>query len=570
MRRLAALSILIALVAIAAVAAATSSGEAASKRALAPAKGGTLKIVNGDDVDYLDTADAYSPVAWALQRLYSRTLYAYKSSRNARVAQTAYPDLAAGPPKITGKGTIYTFTLRSGVRWAPPVNRELQAKDFVYALHRLFDKKTPSSGQPYALLIKGAEAFAKGKAKSISGIRALGPRTLQIQLEQAAGDFLSILTMGFFAPVPQEAAAKVAVGSAYSKKIVGLGPYMLGSYAPGKSMTFVRNPNWNARTDPLRKAWVDRVEVKMGMTAEAATLAIIRGDADLSLNLDPPVANLGSLMSDSKTKNRFTTKFNGCVEYMPLNMNPKAGPISNVKVRRAINYAIDKQSLRRTRGGTFAGDIASTILPPTQFGYKPYNLYPSKDSRGNVEKAKQLLREAGYPNGLTLNYVGMSTGFGPAFTTSLQAALAKVGIKLNIKTYQGFSIYFESLLFPAKRMEHQIADAEWCPDYPGDGARSFFLPLFHSKSIMAAANNNMAEYAVPAVDKLIDKALAEPNAAKRAKQWEALDKRIMLDAPWAPWLYARQAFVWSERLGGWAYSPWHHNADVSNLSVVTR
>lgn len=556
--------------AAAAVAAGASPGNTDSDRSLAASKGGTLEIVNGDDVDFLDTADAYSPVAWALQRLYSRTLYAYKSSRNERVAATAYPDLAAGPPRISADGRTYTFTLRRGVRWAPPVSRELVAQDFVYALHRLFDKKTPSSGQPYALLIRGAEEFSKGKAKSISGIRAVDDRTLQITLRQPAGDFLSILTMGFFAPVPQEEASKVAVGSAYSKRVVAIGPYRLESYQPGKSITFVRNPNWNASTDSLRKAWVDRVEVAMGATAEAATLAILRGDADLSLNLDPPVANLAQITRDPALRSRFTTKFNGCVEYMPLNTNPKAGAIAKVKVRQAINYALDKQSLRRTRGGTLAGDIGSTILPPTQFGYSRYNVYPSRGDRGDVAKAKRLLAEAGYPDGLTLTYVGSSTGYGPGFTTAVQASLARVGIELKIKTYQGFSVYFESLLFPAKRLEHQIADAEWCPDYPGDGARSFFLPLFHSKSILPAANNNMAEYAVPAVDRMIDRALAERNAAKRARMWGALDRRIMRDAPWAPWLYTRQPFVWSKRLGGWAYSPWHHNTDVSNVWVTGR
>jgi peptide/nickel transport system substrate-binding protein len=250
---------------------------------------------------------------------------------------------------------------------------------------------------------------------------------------------------------------------------------------------------------------------------------------------------------------------------MPLNTNAAAGAIAKVKVRQAINYALDKQSLRRTRGGTLAGEIASTILPPTQFGFTRYNLYPSSSDRGNVEKAKQLLREAGYPNGLTLSYVGSSTGYGPAFTTALQASLARAGIKLKIKTFQGFSVYYESLLFPAKRLEHQIGDAEWCPDYPGDGARSFFLPLFHSKSIMKAANNNMAEYANPGVDAAIDKALGERNAARRAAQWAALDKRIMRDAPWAPWLYANQPFLWSPRVQNWTYSPWHHNADLSNI-----
>jgi peptide/nickel transport system substrate-binding protein len=568
MRRIALLMALVAVVAIPAVALGAGTTSSESQRADAtPVKGGTLKIIDGDDVDFLDTADSYSPVSWALERLYARTLYSYVGSADPIKAQAAAPDLATGPPKITKGGTVYTFTLRPGIKWAPPVNRPLVAQDFVYGLSRLFDKKTPSSGQPYALLIKGTKEFAAGKAKTISGIQAVNDKTVRFTLLQPAGDFLSILTLSFFAPVPKEIASKYAVGSAYSKHVASLGPYMLKSYKPGESMTFVRNPNWSAATDPLRKAYPDQVDVSIGATADAATQAIERGDADLSLNLDPPVADLARLSTDASLKSQFTTQPTGCVEYMPLNTNPKAGPISNVKVRQAINYAIDKDSLRRTRGGTLSGDLASSILPPTEFGYQKYDLYPSKDGRGDVDKAKALLKEAGYPDGLTLNYVGSSTGYGPAFTTALQASLEKVGIKLNIKTYQGFNIYYDSLLFPAKRMEHQIADAEWCPDYPGDGARSYFLPLFYSKSILPAANNNMAEYSVPAVDKAIDKALAEPSQASRARQWAALDKRVMADAPWAPWLYAKEPFLWSKRLGGWTYSPWHHNADLTGLWI---
>jgi len=548
--------------------AACASGSTPTSSSATPVKGGTLHITDGDDVDFLDTADAYSPVSWALERAYARTLYAYQSSTDPTKAGTPAPDLAAGPPKVSADGTVYTFTLRQGIKWAPPVNRALTAQDFVYGLQRMFDPTTPSSGQPYALLIAGTDDFAAGKTKTISGIQALDANTLQITLKQAAGDFLSILSMGFFAPVPQEEASKWAVGSTYSEHVVALGPYMLDSYVPGKSITFVRNPNWDPSTDPLRKAWVDRIEVTEGATADAATLAIQNGDADLSLNLDPPVASLTQLSTDPTLKNQFTTQPNGCVEYMPLNVNPAAGAISNVKVRQAINYALDKQSLRRTRGGPLAGNITSQILPSSQFGYVKYDLYPSTNDQGDVAKAKQLLAEAGYPNGLTLNYVGSSTGYGPAFTTAVQASLARVGITLKITTYQGFNTYYDSLLFPAKRLEHQIADAEWCPDYPGDGARSWFLPLFYSKSILPAANNNMAEYSNPQVDAMIDAALAEQNNTKRAADWAALDKRIMQDAPWAPWLEASEPFLWSKRLKNWVYSPWHHNADITNVWIA--
>ena len=150
--------LLLALVVSISGACATSSSGTTSA---SPVKGGTLHIVDGDDVDFLDTADSYSPVSWALERAYARTLYAYQSSTDPSKAGTPAPDLAAAPPKVTGNGTIYTFTLRQGVKWAPPVNRALKAQDFVYGLTRMFDSKTPSSGQPYALLIQGTDEFRK-------------------------------------------------------------------------------------------------------------------------------------------------------------------------------------------------------------------------------------------------------------------------------------------------------------------------------------------------------------------------------------------------------------------------
>src|SRR5258708_38084382 len=149
-----------------------------------PVKGGTLDISSGDDVDFLDTADAYSPVSWALERVYTRTLYAHQSSTDATKAGTPAPDLASGPPKVSTDGTVYTFTLRQGIKWGPPVNRALKAQDFVFGLTRMFDATTPSSGQPHELLIKGAGESAAGTAPTISGMQRPGHRTGHTPLKQ--------------------------------------------------------------------------------------------------------------------------------------------------------------------------------------------------------------------------------------------------------------------------------------------------------------------------------------------------------------------------------------------------
>ncbi len=527
-------------------------------------RGGTLRILANADTDYLDTADAYSTFGFGMERAYARTLYSYDTSKTGAEAATAVPDLSDGPAQVSEDNTVFTFKLRKGVKYAPPVNREVAAEDFVYAVERMFDTSTPSGGQGYARLIKGGSEFGDGKAKTISGLVASGD-TLTVTLLKSAPDFLSIVAMPFFAPVPREYASKYKVGNDYSKHVVGSGPYTLKEYVPSKSMEFIRNTNWDPATDPLRKAWVERITVREGLEPDAIQQTIETGDADLSWDTQPPNARLNQLATDPTLKQQFADPVTGCARYFTLGMNPAGGPISNLKVRQAVNYAVDKVALQRARGGPYAGDIASTVLPPTLLGYQKFDLYPSADFKGDVAKAKQLLTEAGFPNGITLNYVGANAGAGKRVNIALQASLARAGITLKIKEYPGFAIYTDSLGLPAKRTEHQIGTANWCPDYPGDGTRSWFVPLLDGRSIQPANNNNYGEYNNPEVNAKIDQALTEGDKAKRGQLWSEADRQVMEDAAWVPYLYDKSPYFWSERVKNWVWTAWSNQPDVTTM-----
>jgi ABC-type transport system substrate-binding protein len=531
-----------------------------------PVKGGTMHIFNQDDVDYLDTALGYYTVTLALQRTFARTLYSWDIEKTGDAHSIPVPDLADGEAKISANNTVFAFKLRNGVGWAPPATGDVTADDFVYAVERMFDKTNPSPGQSYALLIKGAAEFASGKAKTISGIAVNGD-TITFTLNKPAPDFLSIMSLPFFAPVPRAYASKFKVGPDYGKHIVGSGPYTLKSYTPEKSIELVRNSNWDAATDPLRKAWVDAIEMRIGLEPEAIQQAIERGDADFSLDAQPPNASLQRLSTDPQLKNRFAVETTGCIRYFALGTHKDAGAISDVRVRRAINYAIDKIAIQRVRGGPLAGEPASTILTPPLLGYQKYDLYPTPESKGDPAKAKQLLAEAGHPNGLTLNYVGPDSGQGAQVNVAVQASLARVGIKLNIKTLAGSKVYNDSLNLPAKRTEHQIGQAAWCFDYPGDGTRSFMVPLIDGRSIQPANNNNYSEYNNPAVNAKIDQALAEPDRDKRAALWAEVDRQAMEDAVWAPFLYDKTQFFWSARLRNWQFTTWGANPELPALWI---
>jgi peptide/nickel transport system substrate-binding protein len=531
-----------------------------------PVKGGTLRIYNQNDVDFLDTALGYYTVTLALQRAYARTLYSWDIEKTGEAHSLPVPDLADGEAKISGNNTVFAFKVRKGVRWAPPATGEVTAADFPYAVERMFDQTNPSPGQSYALLIKGAEEFAAGKAKTISGI-AVSDDTVTYTLTKPAPDFLSIVAMPFFAPVPRAYASKYKIGPDYGKHIVGSGPYTLKSYTPEKSIELVRNSNWDPATDPLRKAWMDKIEMRIGLEPDAIQQAIERGDADLSLDSQPPNAALQRLSTDPTLKKRFAVETTGCERYFSLVTNKGAGAISDLRVRQAVNYAIDKIALQRVRGGPMAGDPASTILTPPLLGYQKYDLYATPDSKGDPAKAKQLLAQAGYPNGITLTYVGPDSGKGDQVNVAVQASLARANIKLKIRRLAGSNVYTDALNKPADRETHQIGQAAWCPDYPGDGTRSFMVPLLDGRSIQPAQNNNYSEYNNPAVNAKIDQALAEPDRDKRGALWSEIDRQAMQDAVWAPFLYDKTQFFWSARLRNWKYTSWGANPELPALWI---
>jgi peptide/nickel transport system substrate-binding protein len=530
-------------------------------------RGGTLQVLSGGDIIGLDTAVNYTPEGVAIARPYARTLYGYNLAGPPEQQIVPVPDIASGY-QLSADRRTYTFTLRAGVRYAPPVNREVTATDFITAIERLYDKQTPSPGQQYANLIAGAAAFGAGKASRISGLAAPDARTLKITLDRPAGDFLSILTQSLFAPVPGEYAAHYAVGANYDGHVVGSGPYSLTTYDPGRLVVLDRNPNWDPATDPLRKAWMDRIEVKLGVTIASIQQAIEHDEADLSLDSHVPQTQLAALRADPQRSRRLAVNTTACQWLLALGTNPKAGAIADVRVRRAVNYAIDKVAYRDAIAGRYApaGELASTILAPGSLGYRPYDLYPSPGGRGDPARARALLVEAGYPKGLTLSFATLGSDRFAAARKPIEESLARAGIHLKTNLYEGDALYEESLSIPAKRLEHQLGHTAWCPDYLGDNARGTIVPQYDSRLPGA----NFSEYNNPAVNRLIDRALAEPDQDRRAALWGQIDQRIMRDAPLVPLIWENRSYLWASRVHGWVFDPWTTTPDLTAVWLDPR
>jgi peptide/nickel transport system substrate-binding protein len=525
-------------------------------------RGGTLRVLGNRSqtgIFGLDTA-GYAPMA----RAYARTLYGYHLAGPPEQKTVPVPDLASGPPQISADRRTYTFTLRAGVRYAPPVNREVTARDFITAVERLYDKAFLSPGQIYADLIDGARAFGAGKAGRISGLVAVNARKLQITLDQPAEDLPSILTQSFFAPVPGEYAADYAVGDNYSGHVVGSGPYTPTIYDPGRLIVLTRNPNWDPATDPLRKAWVDRIHVRVDVPIRTIQRAIEREEADLSLDSHVPQVRITELRADPERSRRLSVGTTAILLFLVLGTHRGAGAIADVRVRRAVNYAIDKVAYRDAIAGQTApaGELASTVLAPSSLGYRHYDLYPTPGGRGDPAKARALLAEAGYRNGLTLTFVTGGTGIYAHTLKPVRDALARAGIRLKSKTFKENDLFEKSLGIPAKRLEHQLGQGVWAPDYLGDNARQTIVTQYDSR-LDPAVSARFSEYHNPTVNRLIDDALAEPDWDRRAALWAAVDQRIMQDAPLVPLLWVNASFQWPSRVHGWVYNPWTAGPDLT-------
>jgi peptide/nickel transport system substrate-binding protein len=547
------------------LAAACDGGGGAGGGGREPGRGvrrGTLRVFNHSDVDALDPGLAYGLADFALLRGMVRELYSFDSRLEGERALRPVPDLADGPYRLSADGRTYTFRIRRGVRYAPPVNREVEAKDFVYAVERQFDPEHPSPN-PYATMIRGVDEFAAGKARTISGMRARDSRTLEITLEQPANDFPSILTLPFFSPVPEEYAATYRPGPAYATHLVASGPYRLEQYTPGKLIELIRNPNWDPATDPLRSAWVDRISVSVGRSDSGIQQAIEGGEADLNLDgVPPPNDDLQRLSDDPVLARQLAVETTGCVHYLTMQMD--AGPTTNLAVRQAVNYAIDRQALVLAIGGRYAGEPASTVLSPTLAGYSAFDLYPSQESKGDPDKARQLLEKAGHPDGVTLTYVGQDSEKWKALYEVLESSLARAKIRLEPTFYKGLEAYSKSLRLRSKRDEHHLGGARWCPDVPGNGARSVGI-LLDGRAISPTANNNFGNYDNPKVNALLDQANGTMDDQARTALWGQVDRKVMEDAAWAPLVYDREAFFWSSRVRNWTFTPWLSNPDITNL-----
>ena len=477
------------------------------------AEGGTLKILTPSFTDFEDPQLGYEATGWEARYNVYIPLLTYAHAEGAAGTELI-PGLAEDLPKISNGGKTYKLTLRKGLKYSN--GKPVKVSDVKFAIQRIFD--TNSKGIPLYTNIVGAEDYETGKANEISGIKP-NDKTGEIEFDlvQPDGTFGYELGLQFTAPVPPDTPGKYDPAN----PIPATGPYYFTEITPGKSWTQERNPQWdknNAKILPdLPGGHVDKITSTVVTNFSSATTQVEQNTAD-SLTDPPPTDRLGEVQS--RYGDRF--KKQPTVSTYYFYMNTQKPPFDDVKVRQAVNYALDPEALVRIYGGL--QEPTQQVLPPTMKGYEKLNLYPH-----DMAKAKQLMKEANPSDKDITVFTDTDTPNDKA-GEYMQSVLKDLGFNAKLKIVNG-SVYFD-VIGNGKTADNDIGWNDWFEDFPHPN--DFFDPLLNGENIAQVGNLNTGYYDNPAVNKKIDELSQKQLTPDVEKEYAALDKQVMEDAPWAP------------------------------------
>jgi peptide/nickel transport system substrate-binding protein len=501
-------------------------------------KGGTLRMAHSGDWDSLDPADTYYGYSWNFVRLYGRPLMTFNSAPGAEGAKVV-PDLAESPGTVSDGAKTWTYKLRTGVKFED--GTPVTSKDVKYAVERSLDKATFPNGPTYFndfLDLQGYTSPYKDSDPAKLGLKAIDTpddQTIVFHLVKPFSSFDYFAALPSTIPVPQSK----DTGTKYKEHVVSSGPYKFETNNLGKDFTLVRNTQWDQATDPMRKALPDKVTVQLNVNADDIDNRLMSGDLDVAVEgtgVQP--AAQGKILADQSLKANADSAIIARTWFTSINSD--VAPLDNVHCRQAIEYAADKTGYQRAYGGETGGEIATGLMPPVVPGAQKFDLYPSPNNAGDVAKAKDELTQCGQPNGFDINIsYRTERPKEKAVAESLQQSLGKVGIKLTAKPFpQGdyFKLYAGKPDY-AKTNKLGLMVYGWGADWP-DGF-GFLSQITDSRVIRAAGGNTNLGVKDPAIDALIDQALAETDTAAREKIWAQVDKKAMEGAFVLPGVWAK-------------------------------
>jgi ABC-type transport system substrate-binding protein len=570
------------------LAAACSSGSSSptGSSSTAPKYGGTLNIAGTTDVDFLDPTAGYGTVTHTEERAWTRQLFSYPASDNPQVVATPVPDMASVLPTaanggITDGGLTYTIHLRPNVMWDTTPPRPVVAADWVRSFKRMCNPVAPVGAPAYfTSTIAGMSAYCAAESKipgtaaaiasfinghSLSGVTAVNPTTLVFHLLHPTADFLDIIAEPFASAVPVEYLKYVPNSPQFDAHVIADGPYRITSYKPGQQIVLERNPVWKASTDPIRKAYVNKIVITEGETAQSVEQQIQAGTVNMPWDTVVPTPDLPSLSSNPNLK----INSSDAVMYAVFNeqSNNSAKAMKKVPVRQALEYAIDKAAIAQALGGTKIATPVSQILGSIDVGYQPFNLYPTTGSQGDPKKTKQLLAAAGYPQGVTVKLLYPTDSYNPQVAQLMQSDLQAAGVHVQMVPAT-LNDFIDTISDPSDgaRGTWDIALLFWVPDWFGINGRSVLEPMTDG-SHYGPNSVDYGDYNSTVTDNLIDEALTQAPAdtTQISNLWHQVSEQSMKDAAFIPLVQAGVPILKSSNLMNPVYLPINEDYDITNV-----
>jgi ABC-type oligopeptide transport system substrate-binding subunit len=508
------------------------------------AQGGTLNVDLFTDVDYTDPALDYLSTGWEIEYSTCLKLMNYPDANGAKGSQLQ-PEAAAGFPKVSNNGKKYDFTVNASFtkfsNGAP-----VTAANFAYAINRDANPKMQSPSTPFITDIVGAQAAVDGKASTVSGVKVSGNH-LVISLTQAAPDFLARIAMPFFCAIP----TNLPIDANGVETLPAAGPYYISDRTPNKSIVLKRNPNYKGK----RPHNANQIVYTIGNSQEAIRLRAESGATDYAAGGIPSAAYAEVAQKYGINKGQFWVKPQLGVSYLAMN-NDRPLFKGNTKLRRAVNYAIDRKAILN-QGGYLAGKRTDQILPPGMAGFRDADIYPLKGPNFNFAKK---LASGNTRDGKVVFYTSNSALSG-AQAQIVQFDLKQIGLDVEVKQFaRAVQIQKEG----TRGEPFDITSEGWIADYadPFD----FINVLLSGDSLHDSNNNNVAYFNDPAYNKKMA-AAARLSGAKRYATYGALDVDISKNAaPWAARSNFNDRILLSKRVGCFTFNP-IYSVDIAALCL---
>src|SRR5215471_13468513 len=560
--------------------------------------GGTYRV--GWEPDLTDHFDPTGELAATgiYTNLLLRTLVGYEHVAGL-AGHRIVPDLAVSVPTPTNRGRTYTFTLKRGVRFGPPVDREITSNDIRYAIERVARPRNGALYPVYYRVIRGFDAYRAGHSRSVSGIATPNARTIRFDLVRPAGDFLDLLALPAAAPIPPEV-GRCFEGrpGAYGHDVISSGPYMLlgsdtlkiGScrtitpLSPpsAKALTLVRNPRYDPRTDtrtarennPDRFVFVGGFAVGQTRNVVAIMARLANGELDDAILVTSPKV-IGRYARAAAKRGLLHIDSPNWLHYIAMNLT--LPPFDDVHVRRAMSWIVDKAALREAFGGPMAGPIAQHALPDDLLGGELDGFAPYKTpgDHGDLARAKAEMAKSKYATkdgvctasackNVPLSPFTFFEGYpaGQRMAPVLKADGARIGIE-----FRGSSRFYSKFFIPSAGVAF-TPSASFIQIYPDPS--NFVDPLLSGADIRANGNVNASLVGitpgqasrlglrgdfrnVPSIDSDLARC-SMLSGRRRSSCYAALDRKVSTEiVPWIPFLWRSRINILGPQVRKWEF-----------------